>query len=83
MADWSEDPALAEVYSDIPSDYLLPDVGVCDKPLGELFMHLRDVLGPAVGLESGLVVDIELLGLKIGEVSLALNSDVVSRANSI
>jgi len=83
MADWSEDLALAEVYSDIPSDYLLPDVGVCDKPLGELFMHLRDVLGPAVGLESELVVDIELLGLKIGEVSLALNSDVVSRANSI
>ncbi|KAF8253607.1 hypothetical protein K440DRAFT_137391 [Wilcoxina mikolae CBS 423.85] len=74
MADWSEDPALAEIYSDIPSDYLLPDVRVCDKPLGELFMHLRDVLGPAVGLESELVMDIELLGLKIGEDNTACKS---------
>jgi len=70
MADWSNDPVLANVYSDLPSDYLLPDVGVCEKPLSELFMHLRDVLGPAVGLGSKLIVEIVLLGLKMGEVSL-------------
>lgn len=69
MADWSNDPVLANVYSDVPSDYLLPDVGVCEKTLSDLFMHLRDVLGPAVGLGSELVVEIELLGLKMGEVS--------------
>ncbi|KAI5858628.1 hypothetical protein BZA05DRAFT_440258 [Tricharina praecox] len=74
MADWSNDPVLANVYSDVPSDYLLPDVGVCEKTLSDLFMHLRDVLGPAVGLGSELVVEIELLGLKMGEDNAACKS---------
>lgn len=74
MAVWSNDPVLANVYSDLPSDYLLPDVGVCEKPLSELFMHLRDVLGPAVGMGSEMIVEIELLGLKMGEDNMACKS---------
>lgn len=67
MAGWSENPLLSDFYASVPSDYLLPDVGVCEKPLEVLFMHLRDVLGPAVDLGSELVVEIELLGIKFEE----------------
>lgn len=72
MSDWSEDAALAEVYSDIPSDYLLNDVTLCDKPIVELFAGLRTVLCDEVGDHSELNIDMELLGLKIGEVSLRI-----------
>ena len=68
MADWSDEPALAAVYDDIPSDYLLPDVSVCGEPFANLFFHIRDVLGTSVGPEFELVIEIPLLGLKIGEV---------------
>lgn len=71
MSDWSEDAGLAEVYSDIPSDYLLNDVTLCDKPIVELFAGLRTVLCDEVGDHSELNIDMELLGLKIGEVSLS------------
>jgi hypothetical protein len=68
MADWSDEPALVAVYDDIPSDYLLPDVSVCGEPLANLFFHIRDVLGTSVGPEFELVIEIPLLGFKIGEV---------------
>jgi hypothetical protein len=67
LTDWSEDPVMADVYRDLPSDYLLPDVSVCERSFEELFMHLRDVLGPSVGPGSELIFEIPLLGLRIGE----------------
>jgi hypothetical protein len=59
----------AKSESDDPDSFFLPDVSILEKPLGDFFTDIRDVIQEDLGDEDELCVSVEDLGLEIEEVS--------------
>lgn len=66
---WSADTPVGHAFKDLPQDFFLQDTDVCDKGLDQLFNRLREVLGDSITADDELWIDLELLGLSVGEVS--------------
>lgn len=65
---WYEEGAFNNQYTKLPREFFVQDFNACDETFSELFLRFREVLGDNVGDDEELHIDMEVLGLRFGEV---------------
>lgn len=69
---WYEEGAFDNQYTKLPREFFVQDFNACDETFTELFLRFRDVLGDNVGDDEELHIDMEVLGLRFGEVCYSI-----------
>lgn len=66
--DLSDEDVVRSPYQDVPTQFFIEDMRACDKGLDQMFVQLRKVLVDDIRDEDELVMEVDPLGLVIGEV---------------